>query len=540
MSITNLRKILIFIAIVIASLYFSFTTVVKLNVRANNELMQSSYRIEEYLDIIYSFINDVGEVGTKYFAVDDVRIDSGLQDLVFNDDNTYNTPDYLMQHNRRLIGIGSKDDVLENAYYINVAYIFDRFFSDISTGFSYITSVNYYSKHDFVYMYSNIGEDYLKKFDFYDQKEKNNQTIKEIQKGNDVIWTPVINENYLGEKELVLSVPVYNDSEIEGIININYSLNTIQDIINNNFYETYLINKNGYVISSNYHKANNTDLFPNIIENKLFGITRGKSIIDYAFNIYNNEWVTVNLNYYKFSDKLVDEFVMFMYIPIYTYFSSVIIGVISVVFVGLIAFWLNQVYDKITVMRNRLNDKYDETSKLKVELEKVATVDFLTKLYNRRFLFDKLDEVRKNNASNSDANFVVMIMDIDHFKNVNDTYGHAFGDEVLKTVSNTVAKSIRKSDMVCRWGGEEILVVLVNSDIEDGLLVAKKIKDKVSSTATKSVDTVAKVTLSIGVKEVKMIGDFDKALTDADSALYEAKKTGRNKVVLYENMSNDI
>lgn len=540
MSITNLRKILIFIAIVIASLYFSFTTVVKLNVRANNELMQSSYRIEEYLDIIYSFINDVGEVGTKYFAVDDVRIDSGLQDLVFNDDNTYNTPDYLMQHNRRLIGVGSKDDVLENAYYINVAYIFDRFFSDISTGFSYITSVSYYSKHDFIYMYSNIGEDYLKKFDFYDQKEKNNQTIKEIQKENDVIWTPVINENYLGEKELVLSVPVYNDSEIEGIININYSLNTIQDIINNNFYETYLINKNGCVISSNYHKANNTDLFPNIIENKLFGITRGKSIIDYAFNIYNNEWVTVNLNYYKFSDKLVDEFVMFMYIPIYTYFSSVIIGVISVVFVGLIAFWLNQVYDKITVMRNRLNDKYDETSKLKVELEKVATVDFLTKLYNRRFLFDKLDEVRKNNASNSDANFVVMIMDIDHFKNVNDTYGHAFGDEVLKTVSNTVAKSIRKSDMVCRWGGEEILVVLVNSDIEDGLLVAKKIKDKVSSTATKSVDTVAKVTLSIGVKEVKMIGDFDKALTDADSALYEAKKTGRNKVVLYENMSNDI
>lgn len=536
MSITNFRKVLIYILLIFIAIYFTTSNIVSINERANTELTQSSYRVNEYLNIVYNFINDVSQIGSQYFDIDDVKLDSDIENIVFNDDNTYNTPDELMQQNRRLIGIGSKEDVMENLYYINVAYIFDKFFSDISIGFSHITSVSYYSTHNFVYIYSNIGEDYLKTFNFEDEKISNELTIEKFEKGESSIWSPAINKNYLNNKELVLSVPVYNDTKIEGIININYSLDVLQNILNNNFYETYLIDKNGFILASNYVNAYLDGEFSNVIENELFGLTRGKSILDYAFNIFDDDWSTINLNYYKFSDTILDEFVIFMYIPIYTYFSNIIIGLLSVFFIGLIVFWLEQVYGKITHMRNSLNEKYDETSKLKVELEKVATVDFLTKLYNRRFLFGKLDDLRNNNKSNSDANFIILIMDIDHFKKVNDTYGHAFGDEVLKTVSNCVSKNVRKSDLVCRWGGEEILVIIVNSDIKDGLYVAKKIKDKVSSVTTKFENTLVNVTLSIGIKEVKMTDEFDKALTDADAALYHAKKTGRNKIVLYDDI----
>lgn len=535
MLIANLRKILIFVLLAIAVTYFTVSNVTKLNATASNELLQSSQRIDEYLQIIHSFISDVSEIGTKYFSVDDVRIDSDMQDLVFNDNNTYNTPDDLTKLNRKLIGIGSYEDVLENSYYINVAYAFDRFFSDISAGFSYITSVSYYSKHDFIYVYSNIGEDYLEKIDYNDEKIKNEKTLQQIENGEDFIWTPVINESYLNEKELVLSVPVYDDDEVEGVIKVNYSLSVIDDIIDNNFYETYLIDENGTIIASNYYKLDD-EQFHNVIENKLFGITRGKSIIDYAFNVYKDDWENVNLNYYKFSDYIADDFAMFMYVPIYAYLSIIIIGFVSVFFVGLIAFWLNDVYEKNSVMRNSLSEKYEETSRLKVELEKVATIDFLTKLYNRRSLFDKLEEIRANNLSNQNANFLILIMDIDHFKKINDTYGHIAGDEVLKNVSDTVSKNIRKSDVVCRWGGEEILVVLVNSTLEDGKIVAEKIRHKIHHTITKYENNKIQVTVSVGIKSVEMIGDFDNALTNADVALYKAKQTGRNKIVVYDDI----
>lgn len=533
MRVANLRKILIFILVVIAMSYFTVDNVVKLNVKVSSELSESSQRIEECLDIIYSFVTDVSDLGAKYFNVENTRIDSDMKNLVFNDNNTYNTSDELMKNNRRLVGLGSYEDVLEDSYYINVAYVFDRFFSDISAGFSYVTSISYYSKHDFVYTYSNIGEDYLEKINFYAEKSKNEEILEQIEDGKDAVWQPIINENYIKDKGLILSIPVYNNKEVEGVINVNYSLSVIQDIVENNFYETYLLDENGTIIASNDYKIADEE-FHKIIENKLFGISRGQSIIDYAFDVYEDDLSRINLNYYKFSDYIVNDFVMLIYVPVYVYLSSVIIGIISVLFVGMIAFWLNNVYEKSSIMRSSLNEKYEETSRLKIELEKVATIDFLTKLYNRRALFDKLEAIRKNNASNINSNFVILMMDIDHFKDVNDTYGHSAGDEVLKNVSATVLGNIRKSDVVCRWGGEEILVILVNSNITDGEIVAEKIRDRVSKTVTKYENEKIVVTLSVGVRGVRMIDNFDRALTDADTALYEAKKTGRNKVILFK------
>lgn len=538
MLISNVRKILIFLILACLGIYFIANSIVNLDMKSYNEMIQSSYRIDEYSQIIYRFANDLSSIGEEYLIAENVRIDEDIYDLVYNSDSTYSTPYDLINSNSRLLGHGTQEYVMKNAHYINLAYIFESFFSDMSTGFANITSVNYYSKHNFIYTYSNVGIDYLEKINFYDEKASYEKIIRELGSSREPVWDFILNSNYLDEKELVLSIPVYGGDVLEGVISINFSTQIIQDIVNNNFYETYLIYEDGTVIASNSSKAILVDQFTNIKDEKLFGSLKGQSIINSAFNIREDDNSTLNSTYYKFSDYILNKFTVFIHVPMYLYFPGALLIFATILVVGKIAFWLDDTYEKSAVIRRELKIKYEETSKLKIELEKVAEVDFLTKLDNRRTLVSKIDKFRKTNITNQNANFVLLIMDIDFFKKVNDRYGHAAGDEVLKKISKTISTSLRKSDIVSRWGGEEILVVIANSNLQEGKIVAEKIRKKVEMISTEYEDNSIKVTLSIGVNILKMTENFDAGLAGADEALYNAKETGRNKVVLYDDISS--
>ncbi|MEM3554063.1 MAG: PfkB family carbohydrate kinase [Candidatus Bathyarchaeia archaeon] len=118
----------------------------------------------------------------------------------------------------------------------------------------------------------------------------------------------------------------------------------------------------------------------------------------------------------------------------------------------------------------------------------------------------------------------VMLIDIDHFKKINDTYGHDFGDKVLKEVADLIRGSIRPSDRLYRYGGEEFLLMLFNTETEHALKIAERIRETVQHRGT--------VTVSIGVSAIN--SSLDKAIKQADTALYQAKNSGRNKVRLSE------
>jgi len=121
------------------------------------------------------------------------------------------------------------------------------------------------------------------------------------------------------------------------------------------------------------------------------------------------------------------------------------------------------------------------------------------------------------------------MLDVDFFKRVNDTYGHAIGDEVLKQVATILATTVRKTDFVGRNGGEEFLAILPMTDLKAALVVAEKIRHTIETTPIAS---VGKVTVSIGVREVQDTDvDKDVAVTRADKYMYRAKQTGRNKVI---------
>jgi diguanylate cyclase (GGDEF)-like protein len=131
-------------------------------------------------------------------------------------------------------------------------------------------------------------------------------------------------------------------------------------------------------------------------------------------------------------------------------------------------------------------------------------------------------------------NISFIFLDIDHFKSINDTYGHAVGDEVLKAVSETVITSVRDGDTAARWGGEEIAVTLVGATEKDAMHKAEDIRRQVENIVFGKYPDL-NVTVSAGVASAERGSTFEEVLERADKALYKAKQAGRNRVVSYSS-----
>ena len=172
----------------------------------------------------------------------------------------------------------------------------------------------------------------------------------------------------------------------------------------------------------------------------------------------------------------------------------------------------------------------DELRERNAELERLATTDHLTGLYNRRFVGRELERLILR-ARRHGQSISVAMLDIDHFKSINDEHGHAVGDAVLIEVAARIRRRLRGDDMVGRWGGEEFLLVLPETSPEGTGIVAESVRaaigDEPLSLATGSLD----VTASIGWATWEPSDASDDLLGRADFALYEAKAAGRNTVV---------
>ena len=174
-----------------------------------------------------------------------------------------------------------------------------------------------------------------------------------------------------------------------------------------------------------------------------------------------------------------------------------------------------------------------EAKRLMQTLRDANLRDAMTGLNNRRFLEEFVDTLVAN-VQRQNAQLAILMLDLDYFKMVNDTYGHDAGDTVLKMVAKTFKQCVRASDMVIRYGGEEFLIILHNSDQEAGAEVAEKIRLAVEGLKFPVGGTTLQKTISIGVSEYPKDSDtFWQAVKFADVALYRAKETGRNRVIRF-------
>ncbi|PIP86330.1 hypothetical protein COV42_01615 [Candidatus Campbellbacteria bacterium CG11_big_fil_rev_8_21_14_0_20_44_21] len=179
-------------------------------------------------------------------------------------------------------------------------------------------------------------------------------------------------------------------------------------------------------------------------------------------------------------------------------------------------------------------------------LKKLAYRDELTGLYNRHGLKNTLakfvGEIRKSKETKERRESVfikdiaIVVFDIDDFKKLNDTYGHPAGDEVLRFFADIIGKNIRDIDLGARWGGEEILVALVGANEEDVYRVADRIKDDVKKSRFEFKGEEARFTVSGGVSKFDETKDLEENIEKADKALYEAKRSGKNKIIKFSDL----
>ncbi len=158
------------------------------------------------------------------------------------------------------------------------------------------------------------------------------------------------------------------------------------------------------------------------------------------------------------------------------------------------------------------------------EYEHLASTDSLTGLYNR-YKFTELFVSSYETMTQREATMSLIMLDIDFFKKVNDTYGHDVGDKVLVQISHAMLRILRNVDIVARWGGEEFVMLLPTANLDNATLLAKKIRKEI---ANLTIDIAGHVTVSLGVTTVKIGDTLESVLKRADDALYLAKNNGRN------------
>jgi diguanylate cyclase (GGDEF)-like protein len=190
-------------------------------------------------------------------------------------------------------------------------------------------------------------------------------------------------------------------------------------------------------------------------------------------------------------------------------------------------------FDKLSNIIDAALDEWTRLQQAKADnekLERLATFDSLTGLYNRRAILGKLRELI-NLANRYKEDFSLSMLDIDHFKKVNDRYGHLTGDEVLEKIATLIRRNIRDTDIVGRYGGEEFIIILPKTDLSSSWIVAERLRTIIEKAEMKdSAGNVFAITVSQGLAGWERDEDATSLISRADEALYKAKGKGRNRV----------
>lgn len=275
----------------------------------------------------------------------------------------------------------------------------------------------------------------------------------------------------------------------------------------------YFVDKDGRVVLSGHNApATGLDIHSVAGLDKIAGslLKEGDGSFGYDVNgqthLLNVRFIS-ELNWYVFVERVEDEAIAGVRHALYYNLAiALIVTLIVVALVGATIIWYQR------------------------GLERAAATDKLTGLVNRQ-AFDFLLDQGIKQAQRERAPLSLLMIDIDHFKTINDKYGHLAGDKVLQSVAEVTIAALRKSDVVCRWGGEEFLVMLSDCDRNAAYALAEKVRQQVEQLTTEGLAAI-KTTVSLGATEMQAIDTESTLIARVDEALYEAKRAGRNRTIL--------
>lgn len=188
-------------------------------------------------------------------------------------------------------------------------------------------------------------------------------------------------------------------------------------------------------------------------------------------------------------------------------------------------------HSEMVEINTSLQHEIERRESLEVELQKQATTDALTGLYNRR-QYELLFHRERERSRRLGTRLSLCVLDLDHFKHINDTHGHDVGDQVLRHVAALFTRKLRQTDIVGRFGGEEFIVLLPETDLECAERLVDRLRQCLEQAPVEADGETVHVTATFGLTEVEaQDGNIEQAVKRADRALYEGKQSGRNRVV---------
>ena len=201
----------------------------------------------------------------------------------------------------------------------------------------------------------------------------------------------------------------------------------------------------------------------------------------------------------------------------------------------------NELEDQVAIRTaelKRINEmlmaEIEERKRIEQQLHHLATTDPLTGGLNRRHFFE-LAQQEFDRSQRYDRKISIILFDVDHFKEVNDTYGHIAGDQLLQTIVERFSRNLRQMDIFGRYGGDEFVILLPETNIDQARLAAERLHQIVTSNSVETSRGIIPIQISIGVANLDDSDDMETLLIKTDQALYKAKETGRNRVVVFND-----
>lgn len=195
---------------------------------------------------------------------------------------------------------------------------------------------------------------------------------------------------------------------------------------------------------------------------------------------------------------------------------------------------------QLSSLRARLQNQKDELAQALVRIQILATRDELTGLVNRRHMMDVLLQHRKRLERTGHHRFCLALIDLDHFKRVNDTHGHGVGDEVLRSFAQAAQRALRDTDVLARWGGEEFLVLLNDTSTEQAMVGLARMRELVAGAQMSATVPSLRATFSAGLTAYDCTEPLDMCIERADQALYAAKAAGRDRISVAADVAADV
>lgn len=354
--------------------------------------------------------------------------------------------------------------------------------------------------------------------DKVDKKSPNSQWYLDFQKASELSEINIDYNTNMGS-ELIMFINhkiLDSDYHMIGATGVGLKTSYINDMLKifrqRYQFSVYFVDVNGKVViaEQNVKKLNNLSDIPDLARQISDIIGKGSQVFEYsqageAF-LLNRKYIR-ELDLYLIVEAKVNNFTQ---AAEETFYLNILL---SAVITLLISF--------IIVLYVR---------KIHLKLDKLASNDDLTNLPNRRSFHDELaKQLLLKERYNSELS--LLFIDIDNFKDVNDTKGHDVGDKVLKSLAKILNSNVRKSDFVARWGGEEFIILLIDSDINQAQVIAEQLRSQVANSNHLSQNAQQQVTISLGVTSVTDEDNIDTILKRADLSLYKAKSKGKNCIV---------